>query len=357
VLDFFPPAPRGLKGRVTELHTLERAIARGAKRLALVGGGGSGKSVLAAALGRRVAHRFQGRIHWLRVGAWDAQTLFETFALRFRTTRERDQRVQALREFFVREGPRLVVLDNHEDDRATAKVLDAFADTPVTFLVTARRCLLGGVLVFPVTAPMVTAGRAAFPRVAALTHTLRWNPLALDIADAIVASGASTVERLAAWLDAEGVGRVRVIAHEDDLPEVALLVAWAWPKLPESSKRMLGVLAHVEGDHVDLGSLAELADVPRRTRDRALAPLLKYRLVQEPLAGRYALHAVVRYAIAQRTSPDPRRLFEHYLAMLERDASRLALEQTHLFTAMDWANRTDDLDGMLRIERLLSALE
>lgn len=354
MLDFFPPAPRGLKGRATELRTLERAIARGAKRLALVGGGGSGKSMLAAALGRRVAARFDGRIHWLRVGAWDAQTLFETFALRFGTPRERDRRVEALRQFFHREGPRLIVLDNHEDDRATAKVLDAFTDTKVTFLVTARRCLLAGVLVFPVTAPMVTEGRAAFPRVAALTRTLRWNPLALDMADAIVGSGASTVERLGAWLEAGGVGRVKVIAHEDDLPEVALLVDWAWQRIPESSKRMLGVLAHVEGDHVDVVSLAELANVPARARDRALAPLLRYRLVQEPLADRYALHAVVRYAIAQRTSPDPTRLFEHYLSMLERDADRLPLEQTHLFTAMDWANRNDDLDGMLRIERLLS---
>lgn len=355
MLDYFPPAPRGLKGRALELHTLERALARGAKRLALVGGGGSGKSMLAAALGRRVARRFEGRIHWLRVGAWDAQTLFETFALRFRTTRDRRTRVAALGELFRREGPRLVVLDNHEDDRATAKVLDAFVDTPVTFVITARRCLLGGVLVFPVIAPLVTSGRAAFPRVAALTQTLRWNPLALDIADAIVASGATTTERLASWLDGAGVGRVRVIAHEDDLPEVALLVDYAWQRLPESSRRMLAVLAHVEGDHVDLASLGELADV--RAPARALAALLRYRLVQEPLAGRYALHAVVRYAITQRTSGDPRRLFEHYLAMLERDPTRLGLEQTHLFTAMDWANRNDDLDGMLRIERLLTAME
>ncbi len=79
--------------------------------------------------------------------------------------------------------------------------------------------------------------------------------------------------------------------------------------------------------------------------------------MQEPLAGRYALHAVVRYAITQRTTGDPRRLFEHYLAMLERDPTRLGLEQTHLFTAMDWANRNDDLGGMLRIEDLLSSME
>ena len=70
-----------------------------------------------------------------------------------------------------------------------ARLLDELSGTPATFVITARRCLLAGVLVFPVTAPLVTSGRAAFPRVARLTRTLRWNPLALDIADSIVALG------------------------------------------------------------------------------------------------------------------------------------------------------------------------
>src|SRR4029077_11166694 len=112
---------------------------------------------------------------------------------------------------------RLVVLDNHEDDAAMARLLEALAGTKATFLITARRCLLAGVLIFPVTAPLVTSGRTAVPRVARLTRRLRWNPLALDIADSIVASRAASVADLEAWLDAGGVGRVRVIDHEDDL--------------------------------------------------------------------------------------------------------------------------------------------
>lgn len=298
---------------------------------------------------------FSRRIHWMRVGAWDVQTLLEMFAWRFGTRHHRHQRLGSLRRFFEREGRRLIVLDNHEDDRATAKLLDALSGTPVTFLVTARRCLLGGVLIFPLTAPMVTGGRPAFPRVAPLTRALRWNPLALDIADGIVGSGHATVRSLARHLEERGVYGVRVIAHEDDLPEVALLVDWAWERMSESSRRLLAVLAHVEGDHVDLGSLGTLASVRQPTR--ALAALLQYRLVQEPLAGRYTLHAVVRYAIARRTTPAPERLFEHYVGMLERDPSRVAVEQTHLFTAMDHAHRTNDLDAMLRIERLLSTLD
>jgi hypothetical protein len=351
----FPPAPRGLKGRAAELATLARTIrATAPTRLALVGSGGSGKSILACALGHHLKRDFDGGIHWFRVGAWDFYTLTEMLALRFGTPRDREVIVDGLRAHLTR-ARRLVVLDNHEDDRAMARLLDALAGTAATFVITARRCLLAGVYVFPVTAPLVTSGRSAFPRVAALTRTLRWNPLALDIADAIVGSGGATVEELAGFLASKGVGDVRVIAHEDDLPEVALLVAWAWARLDAASRRLLGALAHLEGDHADPASLARLARVPRGA-DRALAQLTRWHLVQEPAPGRYAVHAVVRYAVVRRTEFDAARAFEHYVALLERDPERLDLEQTHLFAAMDYAHRTGDLHGMLRIEALLAAL-
>src|SRR6185295_3478414 len=125
-----------------------------------------------------------------------------------------DGRVRALARFFRDSGPRLIVLDNHENDRATAELLEAFAKTPVTFVITARRCLLAGVLAFPVTAPLVTAGKSAFPRVASLTRLLRFNPLALDIADAIVRSGQATAAKLGEALREAGVERVVAIEHE-----------------------------------------------------------------------------------------------------------------------------------------------
>jgi hypothetical protein len=274
-------------------------------------------------------------------------------ALRFGTTRERLGLVPGLRAMLERGGERLIVLDNHEDDRAMARLLDALAGTPATFVVTARRCLLAGVLIFPVTAPLVTSGRTAFPRVAALTRRLRWSPLALDIADSIVGSRAATVADLEKWLDAEGVGRVRVIDHEDDLPEVALLVAWAWRRLGAASRRMIGTLAHVEGDHMDLASLARLSRVPAASAEAPLAELARWHLVQEPMPGRYAVHAVVRHAVVKRTSPAPARVFEHYVTLLERHPERLDLEQTHLFAAMDYAHRLGEIDAILRIERLI----
>jgi hypothetical protein len=274
-------------------------------------------------------------------------------ALRYGTSRDRATVVRDLRAALTNDGARLVVFDNHEDDRAMAQLLDALSGTPSTFVITARRCLLGGVFVYPVTAPLVTSGRAAFPRVAALTHLLRWNPLALDIADALVARGSISVAALGAHLEARGVGRVRVTDHEDDVPEVAELVAWAWKRLSPESRRMLAVLSHTQGDHVDRASLLKLA---RARSAKALDALVRWRLVQEPLANRYAVHAVVRHAVQKRAKFDPARLFQHYMKMLERNPARAALERTNLFAAMDFAFRLGDLDATLRIERLLERI-
>jgi hypothetical protein len=353
----FPPRPppRSLRARGHELATLERAVRGGEqRRFALVGAGGSGKSTLACALGHRVKDAFAGGIHWFRVGAWDTFTLAGMLALRFGVRLRGPRKLARLRAHLVRRQPTLIVLDNHEDDRAVAALLDALRDAPVTWVVTARRCLLAGVSIYPVVPPLITLGGSPFPAVASLTRLLRWNPVALDLADAIVATGAIDARALGSWLVREGVDRVRVIDHEDDLPEVGLLVAWSFAKLSAGARRMLGVLAHTDGDHVDAASLAALA----RVRGPAsLAALRRYRLVQEPLAGRFALHATVRHALARRTHADQGAIAEHYVSLLERHPERLELEQTHLFAAMDHASGTGDLATALRLERLVAALE
>ena len=347
----FPPKPRGLRGRSAELRTLSLALESRA-RIALVGSGGSGKSMLAAALAHRVRTQFQGRLHWFRVGAWDFRTLVEMLALRLGTTRERAAVVPGLLSALAR--PSLVVLDNHEDDAAMARLLSALAPSPTTFVITARRCLLSGVLIFPVTSPQVTSGESAFPRVAELTRRLRWSPLALDIADAIVSSGAASTPDLARFLDAHGISSVHVMEHEDDLPEVALLVAWAWSRLSPGSRRMLGVLAHAFGDDTDAASLMSLA---RTRKPEDLVSLQRWHLVQEAAPGRFTVHAVVKHAVRKRTSPLSQVIFEHYVSLLEREPLRVMAEQTHLFAAMDHAHRTSDMHAMLRVERLLSRLE
>jgi len=351
----FPPRPRGLKGRKAELDTLVRAItAARPTRIALVGAGGSGKSMLAAELGHRLRAVFGGRIDWFRSGAWGFYTLSEMLALRFRTGRDED-RVQRLQQFLAQGPERLIVLDNHENDTAVARLFEAFSDARATFVITARRCLLSGVLIFPVTAPLVTSGESAFPRVAALTQLLRWNPLALDIADGIVATRAASVKALAEFLREAGVTNVRALAHEDDLPEIALLVDWAWARLGVSARRVLAVLAHVEGDHVDAESLAKLARVAELAP--ALTELERWRLVQQPVRERYTLHAVVRYAVARRTGLKAERVFSHYVRLLERHPERIELEQSHLFAAMEHASRKNDMNALLRIDALTRRLD
>jgi hypothetical protein len=350
----FPPPPRGMKGRNAELGTLARTIlATRPTRVALVGPGGSGKSMLATALGHKLTKAFGGRVDWFRSAGWGFYTLSEMLALRFGTGRG-EGRVERLREFLARGPQRLIVLDNHENDSAVERLFDTFADSQATFVITARRCLLAGVFIFPVVAPLVTSGATAFPRVAALTRLLRWNPLALDIADGIVASRAASAKALGEFLRDAGITRVRALEHEDDLPEIALLIEWAWPRLSEAARRALAVLTHVEGDHVDAASLAKLA---RTTRLKpAIAELQRWHLVLEPVRERYALHAVVRHAVAKRTKPDADRVFEHYVTMLEKHPERLQLEQSNLFAAMEHASRKNDMMGLLRIEELARRL-
>lgn len=351
---FFPPRPSHIRGRAAELATLSAALrpAR-ARPTVLLGGGGSGKSLLACALGHRLRRWMPGGIHWFRVGAWDHRTLFEMLALRFRTDRE--TLIPGLRAHLQQRGRCLIVLDNHENDRALARFLEALRGVPVTWLLTARRCLLAGVSLFPVVAPLHTSARQAFPRVAPLTPLLRWNPLALAISDAIVGAGGASVAELRDWLLARGVERVSVMQDEDDVVEVRLLVDWAWRRLDAAARRMMAVLAHVQGDHVDAVSLHRLARVAYTPRG-ALSRLRQWELVQEPLADRFALHAVVRRAVADRARFAPSRYFEHYLRLLERDPDRLSLEQSHLFAAMDYAHDVSDMRGMLRVERLLRRL-
>jgi hypothetical protein len=78
--------------------------------------------------------------------------------------------------------------------------------------------------------------------------------------------------------------------------------------------------------------------------------------VQEPLPGRFTVHATIRHAIVARTRFDQRRAVEHFVRLLEREPARLDLEQTHLFAALDHAHTTGNFRFGLRLVRLLETL-
>jgi hypothetical protein len=291
------------------------------------------------------------------VGGWDHRTLLDMLTIRFgvplgRFT-PRAERVAEVKRRIRARGPMLVVLDNHENDAQMARFLNALGDLPVLWLLTARRCLLGGVSVFPVASPLVTIGQNPFPRVRELTALLRWHPLALDVCNALVETGAVTADALHDWLLARGIGRVAPIAHEDDLPEVRLLVRWVWPRLDPPRRRLLTVLAHLQGDHADAPALAALA---RTGRASGLGRLQAWHLIQEPFPGRFTVHATIRHAIVARTRFDQRRAADYFVALLERHPDRLDLEQTNLFAALDHAHGGGDFKLGLRLTALLDRL-
>lgn len=349
-----PPAPRSFRGRAAELATLERFVrASHPSVLALIGAGGSGKTTLAAALVRRLRTFFAGRVAWLRIGAWDEVTVAKMMAMQLGVS-TRDP-LAALRAALTAAGPALIVLDNHESDRTTARVLRGLEGTPVTWVLTARRCLLGGVTPFPVIAPLVALRRDPFPAVAKLTRLLRWHAVALDIADALVATRRTSVDDLHRRLVARGVGRIEPVEHEDDVPEVRGVVAEALRHLPAPSKRLLAILATMGGDHLGEDGLAAIARSPASAV--ALAPLVSCRLVQEPHPGRFTLHATVRHALRASSRFDPDRLALRLLGWLERDPGRLRTEQTHLYALMDWAQERRELGLILRVQDLGEQLE
>ena len=97
--------------------------------------------------------------------------------------------------------------------------------------------------------------------------------------------------------------------------------------LPAPARRMLVTLAHCPGDHMDARSLAQVARAGTPAQaSAALDRLRRWRLVQQPIADRFALHAVVRYALAGKGTIPAERYFDHYVRLLERHPERFALE-------------------------------
>ncbi|MBL8744628.1 MAG: hypothetical protein JNK04_26145 [Myxococcales bacterium] len=353
----FPPFPPSFRGRARELAQLSALITREhPTALALIGAGGSGKTTLAAALGHRLRRFFGGRMAWLRIGAWDRSTVAQLMSAQL-GARGSDAPMRRIRRALAG-SPALVVLDNHEDDAVTAATLNDLQGLPVTWVITARRCLLGGVTVVPVVPALIARRENPFPAIAPLTGLLRWHPVALDVADALVRGGHLTVDRLEQRLVARGVRAIVPIEHEDDIPEVRAVVAEALRFVSPAGKRMLAVLASMGGDAMDADSLARLG----RARDgaRELAALAALRLVQLPAAGRVTLHATVRHAIKKPKSGIPSfdvdRYAAHYLDMFEREPERLVEEQTHLFALMDWAQERRELGTILRVQTLANTL-
>ncbi len=321
--------------------------------LALLGGGGSGKSTLAAALGHRLMRHFKRRVAWIRIGGWDPVTVLEMIA--FGLGQAPGERPEHAVRQAIGSTPALLVLDNHESDAATAAVLRRLRGLPVSWVLTARRCLLGGITIFPVVPPLIERREILFPRVARLTPILRWNAVALDLADGLVAARRATVVELALALSKAGVDRVVPMAHEDDIPEVRAIVMAALARLGPAEKRILATLASSRGDAISTSALLSISRTGAAGPE-ALRTLRSIRMVQEPLAGRYTLHATVRAALERVLKLDPSRVVSFYLRHFEAEPQRVAEDPTQLFALMDWAQEGGDVGQIVRVHALGEAL-
>jgi len=194
--------------------------------------------------------------------------------------------------------------------------------------------------------------RSAFPAVARLTRLLRWHAVALDIADALVTSRRIGIDDLERRLIRRGLDKIVPIEHEDDIPEVRAMVAEALRLASSTAKRMLAILAHMGGDHMDSASLEALARGRRKRAAYALDELRAMRIVQTVAGDRFTLHATVRYAVRKTLRFDEDAIARHYLTLLEAQPSRAALEQTHVFALMDWAQARGNLDDILRVRAI-----
>ena len=162
----FPTRPRGMKGRDAELETLARTITAHARRASRSSvPGGSGKSMLAAALGHRLRSAFGGRVDWFRISRVGFLHPERNARATFRHGARRQVACSDCGDS-CRSGPqRLIVLDNHEDDRAPSPACSTRSQARTsTFVITARRCLLAGVLIFPVVCAARHVGRRARSR-------------------------------------------------------------------------------------------------------------------------------------------------------------------------------------------------
>lgn len=138
--DDVPEQPRRLVGR-DDLVAEVQALLDDRERVLLRGFGGMGKTALAASIAAQHVAAGQGPVLWLRVGAAEADAVFEAIgralgAQQAVVSTTGDERVQAVRHLLA-EAKALLVLDDVWNGAALARVVKAVPRT-MPLLVTSR---------------------------------------------------------------------------------------------------------------------------------------------------------------------------------------------------------------------------
>lgn len=188
---------------------------------------------------------------------------------------------------------------------------------------------------------VLAAGRAA-PEpaiVAELARCCGYLPLALRIAAANLTTRPEVPieDYLRQLRDQGGLAALSV----DGDPQTAVVAAFdlSYRRLPAPAQRMFRRLGLLPGGGFGAEGAAALADLPVAPAGELLASLAQAQLLQEPAAGRYRLHDLLRAYAAERAAqeePDQQRraarerLFAWYLRAARAAADVLYPEQVQL---------------------------
>ncbi|AVT28370.1 transcriptional regulator [Plantactinospora sp. BC1] len=344
---WLPRAPADFTGRdelVDRLSTAIRRVDPGSSAVLVIDGmAGIGKTAVAVHLAGRFARSYPDGQLFVDLGGHgtDGQvsaaaaliTLLRQLGVpASRIPAEFDHRVALWRsELACRRV--VLVLDNAGSSEQVTPLLPS-APGSLT-LVTSRRRLVVSSSVPPLTLPLLDRAEAvdllarlvgrervdAEPEaVAAVVGRCGYLPLAIRLAGARLAHRpewrvADLAERLAG---ARPV--LDELSAEDST--VANAFGLSYEPLPEPARRMFRLLGLFPGEHFGVGVAAALADVSLMRAETLMAELVDRHLVQEPAAGRFRLHDLVRdYArelTAGRDEPADlsaafARLFDYYV--------------------------------------------
>jgi tetratricopeptide (TPR) repeat protein len=344
------------------LAWLDRPVA--APRIAVVHGiAGVGKTALAVRGAHRVANRFpDGQLFAGLHGYADGLAprdpcdvlggFLRGLGLREQGIPAAVEEAAARYRSLVAQRRVLVVLDNARDSAQVRPLLPGSPSCAV--LITSRAPLLDldgaqrlhlGVLGPPEAVALLgkLAGRAAAEPEAArrVAHACGHLPLALRIAGArLAARPALSVVELA-----DRLARPQRRLDELRLGDLAVRTSFelSYGNLASGCRRAYRMLAMLDGSDFGLAVAAAQLDLPERAADEALDRLIGEHLVEEPAAGRYRFHDLLRLfgrELAAQVETDAERD-----AALGRVLRRYAAAAGDDRAALDWLDA--ELAGIL----------
>ncbi|MER5431789.1 BTAD domain-containing putative transcriptional regulator [Streptomyces sp. NPDC002588] len=345
--------PAGLAvfvGRDAELAEVARLpSARTVVVSAIAGTAGVGKTTFAVHWARQIADRFPDGQLYLNLRGFDPvglpvppenalRTLLESLGSEVRGLPQDLDALSALYRTLLTGRRVLVLLDNARD---AAQVRPLLPGAPGCLVIVTSRNLLSGLIAVDGAHPLhldvlsvaearaLLARRLGPGRVAAEPDAVEeiiarcaGLPLALAVTAARAATrSAISLAAIAAELRASA-GGLDAFHDGDTAADVRAVFSWSYHSLTPDAAGLFRLLGLHPGPDITLPAAASLAGLAVPHTRQLLAELIRAHLVDEPAAGRYASHDLLRaYATELAETVDPpsdvraarHRMFDHYL--------------------------------------------